>query len=196
MPYSLQYKKYIDKEIKTSKAKLKPRKIYRITSYKYSDGQQKVMTGVNTTLVFATGIYQKKLYCIKVTEIRPDNFFKWLKTVMLKNLKEDDFVDDKLLSNYLIFGEKTGTKLFNTFVKGKTIYKKEPSSFRTYNIDGIKQISEVVLKTDKLASIYGIKHHKDDDTKKEENLDDAKTPKVISEKSPQFDNPIPPLPKG
>lgn len=195
MPYSLQYKKFIDKEVKTSKSKLKPRKLYRITSYTYADGQQKVMSGANTTLIFSTGIYNKKLYCIKITEIRPDNFFRWLKTVMLKNLKEDDFVDDKLLSNYLIYGEKTGTKIFNTFIKGKTIYKKEPSSFRTYNIEGIKQISEVVLKTDKLASIYGIKHHKDANEKKEEDINDSKTPKVESEQPIKTDAPIPPIAK-
>lgn len=196
MPYAIQYKKFIDKEVKTSKSKLKPRKIYRITSYTYADGEQKVMAGINTSYIFATGIYHKKLYGIKLTLIRPDTFFKWLKTIMLKNLKESDFIDAKLLSNYLIYGEKTGTKIFNSYVKGNSIYKKDPSAFRTYNVDGIKQISEVVLKTDKLAEIYGIKLHKDAKEEKEEAIKDSKTPKVESEQPIKSDLPIRPQPKA
>jgi hypothetical protein len=157
MPYSLQYKKLIESEIKVSKSRLKPRKIYKITTYHYADGKQKTLSGANTTYIFCTGIFHKKLYGIKLSLIKPEKFFVWLKNVFKKHLTEEQFTKAEHLSDLLVTSDKTGTKIFNSFLKGKQIYEKDPSAFRTYNIDGIGQVAEVNFKNDVLMASYGLK---------------------------------------
>lgn len=157
MPYSLQYKKLIQSETKVSKSRLKPRKIYKITTYKYSDGHQKTLSGANTTYIFCTGVFHKKLYGIKLSLVKPEKFFTWLKQVFKRHLTEEDFQNHVNLADFLKLSDKAGTKIFNSYLKGKQIYEKEPSAFRTYNIESIGQISEVNLKKEVLMASYGLK---------------------------------------
>ena len=79
MPFSLQYKPLILSEESVSKSQILPRNIYRITSYQYVDGTTKTLSGTKTSIIFAIGITpDKKLTCIKISDIKPDKFFKWL----------------------------------------------------------------------------------------------------------------------
>jgi hypothetical protein len=168
MPYSLQYKKLIESETKVSKSRLKPRRIYKITTYKYADGHQKTLSGANTSYIFCTGVFHKKLYGIKLSLIKPEKFFVWLKQVFKKHLTEAQFADHTNLADILQVADKAGTKMFNSYLKGKQIYEKEPSAFRTYNIESIGQISEITLKKEVLMASYGLKLTETVDTKKEE----------------------------
>ena len=83
MPFSLQYKPFILSEESVSKSQILPRNIYKITSYQYVDGTTKTLSGTKTSIVFAIGITtDKKLTCIKISDIKPDKFFKWFDSFM------------------------------------------------------------------------------------------------------------------
>ena len=61
MSFTLQYKPLIESEKRASKTTLVPRNVYRISSYEFSDGEQKSLTGQNSSLIFLIGIYEKKI---------------------------------------------------------------------------------------------------------------------------------------
>ena len=155
MAFSSQYKPLILSEESVSKSQILPRNIYRITSYQYADGQTKTLSGTTTSIVFEIGVTSdKKLTCIKISDIKPDKFFKWLKPLFKKGLTESDWKAEQKLGQLLILGDKQGSKIFNQFVRSNQIYTKEPTSYRTYNISGIKQIQEIRIKPDILKSYY------------------------------------------
>lgn len=154
MPFTLQYKPLIDSETRASKASIKPRNVYRISSYQYADGEQKSLAGTKSSLIFLIGIYDRKLISLKISEIKPEIFFKWLKTIQLKGLKPEQIAESKSLDELIILDNKPGTKIFDGYVKGKPIYTKKPTPYRTYNLDGVKYIQEVNFKKDILKSFY------------------------------------------
>jgi hypothetical protein len=154
MPFALQYKPLIESETRVSKTLVLPRNVYRINSYKYSDGKQKTLSGTTTTLVFVIGkTPDKKLSCIKISEIKPEKFFKWLQKLYIKGLTEEKWIKAEKLEELLIESDIKGSKIFNSFVKPDTIiYGDNPNIYRTYNLTGIKQIEEVKFKKDVLKS--------------------------------------------
>jgi hypothetical protein len=147
MPFTLQYKRLIEGEENISKTLIRSRNIYRINTYKYTDGVTKTLAGTDSTLVFVIGITPDKLLCcIKISLIKPDVFFKWLKKLFAAGKNEQDVNDAELLEELLIFDTKKGEKIFNQFVKPSPLYRKNPPTYRTYSITGIKNIEKVTLK--------------------------------------------------
>jgi hypothetical protein len=67
MPFSLQYKPFIEKEDPISKILLRPKNIYKIVYYQYVDGTAKTLSGPKTAYVFVIGIYDKRLICLKIS---------------------------------------------------------------------------------------------------------------------------------
>jgi len=142
------YKKYIKKQVPAIKTNLKTRNIYKIESYEYVDGTKKIFRGPDASLVFLVGISpDKKLSVIKFSEVVPDRFFRWLKTmfkssITCKEIKKaigDGEFETLMLSDTMKGGA--------TFSKLKTdgLYKTDPSAFRTYTLKGIKSISYLYL---------------------------------------------------
>jgi hypothetical protein len=156
MPFALQYKPLIESETSVSKTLVLPRNIYRINSYKYSDGKQKTLTGTTSTIVFVIGkTTDKKLSCIKISDIKPERFFKWLSKLYIKGLTEENWNNAEKLEDLIVKADIKGSKIFNTFVKPDAIiYGDNPNIYRTYNLTGIKQIEEVKFKKDVLKSYY------------------------------------------
>ena len=154
MSFALQYKPLIESETSVSKTLVLPRNVYRINSYKYSDGKQKTLSGTTSTLVFVVGkTTDKKLSCIKISEIKPEKFFKWLEKLYIKGLTEENWTKAENLEELLIEADVKGSKIFNSFVKPDAIvYGDNPNIYRTYNLTGIKQIEEVKFKKDVLKS--------------------------------------------
>jgi hypothetical protein len=156
MSFALQYKLLIESETSVSKTLVLPRNVYRINSYKYSDGKQKTLSGTTSTLVFVVGkTTDKKLSCIKISEIKPEKFFKWLEKLYIKGLTEENWTKAEKLEELLIEADVKGSKIFNSFVKPDAIiYGDNPNIYRTYSLTGIKQIEEVKFKKDVLKSYY------------------------------------------
>jgi hypothetical protein len=154
MPFALQYKPLIESENKVSKALIKPGNIYRIMVYKYADGVTKSLSGPTSALIFAIGIYDKQLFCLKLSEIKPEKFFKWLKAVFQKNLTDESFDTSEHLMELLVKADKSGKKLYSSYVKPSTIAKGPINPYRTYNLSGITIVQEVKIKKEILKKYY------------------------------------------
>ena len=148
MPFTLEYDKLVESEKGISKTTLRPRNLYRINSYKYADGTTKSLTGVTSSIVFVFGVTNDKVFCVKANDVRPEKFFEWLKTLLVKNLKNWD--DVKLMEENIILADRPGKSIFNSYIKGKQIYNQNPCPYRTYNLKGIMNIEQIQLKKDAL----------------------------------------------
>jgi hypothetical protein len=153
MPFALQYKLLIESESSISKTMIKPRNIYKINSYKYKDGKTKSLAGVETSLVFIIGISPDKIVsCLKISLIKPDIFFKWLKTLIRAGLNEEELQKAESLDDIILLDNKNGEKIFNQFVKRSRLYLQTPSTYRTYLLKNIKNIEEVKIKKEILLT--------------------------------------------
>jgi len=150
MSFSLQYKPFIEKEDPISKILLRPKNIYKIVYYQYADGVAQTLSGPKTAYVFVIGIYDKKLICLKISEMRPDKFFLWLKTLFQKSLTNEKIDESKRLDEITIRSDRNGNAIFSRYVKGKAIVTQGKNPYRTYNMDGIRQISEITISKDTL----------------------------------------------
>lgn len=146
--FATQYAKYIESEVLVAKNKLQPRNFYKISSYQYANGEKGTFTGPNATLIFLIAISSdRKLYCVKISEIRPEKFFVWLKRLVRPSITCEQIkrhYDNENFEKILIEDTVKGNAVFSK-VKNDAIYKENPSAFRTYNLDGIKQIKTLYL---------------------------------------------------
>jgi hypothetical protein len=158
MSFALQYNQLILSSDRVAKSLIQPKNIYKITSYKYVDGTTKILAGTDTSIVFVTGISpdRKIVTGIKITLVRPDIFFNWLRKLFQKGLTEESFKDNLELSELLIKSDKQGKALFNSFIKGSTLYRQSESPYRTYTMAGIKNIEKVFFKTELLKKAAGL----------------------------------------
>jgi hypothetical protein len=153
MPFALQYKPLIESESSTSKTLIRPRNIYKINNYKYKDGITKSLAGFETSLVFIIGISPEKVVsCLKITLIKPDLFFKWLKKLVRAGLSEEEMKNTESLEDLIILDNKDGKKIFNQFVKPSRLYIQNPPAYRTYLLKNIKNIEEVRIKKEILLN--------------------------------------------
>lgn len=136
MPFTLRYKDLIESEQSVTKSKIKAHDVYRIDSYKYADGTTKTLLGTKSALIFVLEIKDKKVFCLKISEVEPKKFFQSLKLYFNRALTEEKFDNAK--------------RLHEVLVKSKIINKKIP--FRTYNLDGIKKVEEIYFKKEVLKS--------------------------------------------
>ena len=157
MPFSQLYKPLIQSERSVSKTLIKPRNIYKIQSYEYADGTQKSFIGIHTAYVFVIGIYDKKVNCIKISEVRPQIFTAWFKTVLRKRLNAKTIDESQMLSEIVVRGNFTGNSFFQPKVKPTQIYKQPIPIYRTYILQNIKQIKEINLKKQYIKDLLGIK---------------------------------------
>ena len=153
MQFSLQYKPLIESESSLSKTMIRPRNIYKINSYKYKDGVTKSLAGFETSIVFVIGISPEKVVsCLKITLIKPDLFFKWLKKLVRAGLSEEEMKNTESLEDLIIVDNKDGNKIFNQFVKPSRLYIQNPPAYRTYLLKNIKNIEEVKIKKEILLN--------------------------------------------
>lgn len=152
--FSRQYKQFIQKEERISRTLIEPNNVYRISTYKYSDGKTRSLRGVDETLIFVTGIYKKTIYGLKLSKLKPNYFFEWGK----KFINQPDVLnEDKALiefSELSSIQDVTGDRFYNTYVKNSGILKKPQIPFRSYTVSGIKYVSKVYFKKEILESYY------------------------------------------
>jgi hypothetical protein len=152
--FSRQYKQFIQKEERVSRTRIEPNNVYRISTYKYSDGKTRSLKGVDETLIFVTGMYKKTIYGLKLSKIKPNHFFEWTKKIVSQKdvLNEDvELIKFSQLSPPI---DMTGDRFYNTYVKNSAILKKPQIPYRSYKLEGIKYVSEVYFKKEILESYY------------------------------------------
>jgi hypothetical protein len=176
MPYASQYMQYVEAEVPVSRTLVRPRNIYRIKNYTDVDGKSHSYTGNKSAIVFVIGIAEKKLWCVRLTDVRPVQFWNWMKPMLKKNLVINDKV--KRLEDILVTDTKNGKKIFENFVKTKQIYNLEPNVFRTYNLNGVNLIEELKFDLNFLKSYFKLKSEEIDSKYDDPKAEANKTEKV------------------
>jgi hypothetical protein len=139
------------------KGNLQPYGVYKISTYKYADGNKERLAGSEETIIFVTGIYQKKVSALKLSNIPPANFFKWFK----KLTKSDTLVNESFnlpQTAFYDFGEmfdRGGERLYTGYIKNNRDFVAKGAAYRTYNLDGIQYSTEIFFKQDTLKQYYG-----------------------------------------
>ena len=142
---------------RVSKGNIKPYGVYKISTYKYADGNKERLAGSEETIIFVTGIYQKKVSALKLSNIPPANFFKWFK----KLTKSDNVVKTALTLPQIglyDLGEpfdNGGDRVYNGYIKNNRDFVAKGAAYRTYNMDGIQYSTEIFFKQDTLKQYYG-----------------------------------------
>lgn len=141
------------KRVQKGYLKLNPRNFYRVSRYEYADGDVKSLTGNNSSLIFVLGVHDEKVNCIKLNEVELEVFKRWFPTMLKPTIKTEDVDSMEMTSDLIIDSDRSGKTLFESKVKGKTIYNKNPRPYRTYNLDGLQYIQEMKLKSEVLKEM-------------------------------------------
>ena len=141
------------KRVQKGYLKLNPRNFYRVSRYEYADGDVKSLTGNNSSLIFVLGVHDEKVNCIKLNEVGLEIFMRWFPTILKPTIKDEDVDSMEMISDLIIDGDRSGKTLFESKVKGKSIYNLNPRPYRTYNLDGLQYIQEMKLKNETLKDM-------------------------------------------
>jgi hypothetical protein len=176
MPYAAQYAQFVEAEIPVSKTLLRPRNIYKLKSYTDVHGVVHNYNGSKAAYIFVIGIANQKVYALKISDLRPPIFWRWMKAI----IKPGVIIDDKIkrLEDVLLKDTKPGVKLFENFIKSRSIYNIEPSAYRTYDIKGISSIVEAKIDLNYLKIQYNLKSEKANSEYDDPKVDSKKTVKV------------------
>jgi hypothetical protein len=152
MNYAPQYRGYIDVGSRVSKTDIKPYGIYKISTYKYADGDSQTLRGTEETLIFVTGIYQRKVSAIKLSNVQPIKFLNWLKRVVgVNSYTEGKKRIDELKTPF----DNGGTRIYDSYIRNNKDFVAKGAAYRTYNLDGIQYATEVFLNEKTLKQYYG-----------------------------------------
>ena len=152
MNYAPQYRGYIDMGDRISKTDIKPYGIYKISTYKYADGDRQTLRGTEETLIFVTGIYQRKVSAIKLSNVEPIKFLNWLKRVVgVNSYTEGKKRIDELKTPF----DMGGTRIYDSYIRNNKDFVAKGAAYRTYNLDGIQYATEVFLNEKTLKQYYG-----------------------------------------
>ena len=152
MNYASQYRGYIDVGSRISKTDIRPYGIYKISTYKYADGDSQTLKGTEETLIFVTGIYQRKVSAIKLSNVQPIKFLNWLKRVVgVNSYTEGKKRIDELKTPFDI----GGNRIYDSYIKNNRDFVAKGAAYRTYNLNGIQYATEVFLNEKTLKQYYG-----------------------------------------
>lgn len=159
MNYTLKYKGMMDKGERVAKTQIQPYGLYKISTYKYTEGKRTTLRGDDETLIFVTGIYQKKVSALKLSNIEPTKFLNWFK----KLSKGDDdtlFEDMDTNAKIPLYELATpldsgGNKVYDSYIKNNVHFVAKGAAYRTYNLGGIQYATEFYLKPNVLKKYYG-----------------------------------------
>ena len=75
--YTRQYKAFLKPERRVPRSQIRPRNIYRITTYR--GGDPITRTGDDARYVFVIGVINEKVHCIKLNPIKPIDFTMFIR---------------------------------------------------------------------------------------------------------------------
>jgi hypothetical protein len=151
MPYTRQYEQFLKPEVRVSRSQIRPRNIYRISTY--AGGDPATKTAEQARYVFVIGKVENKIHCIKLNEIRPVDFTKFINRLRDKRIPiESDQALDELLKKFT----KDGRQLFETYVKkNPKVYLSEKPNYRTYILENIQYCYEIRFEDGFLRQLFG-----------------------------------------
>jgi hypothetical protein len=151
MTFIKQYKEILKPEVRVSRNDIRPRNIYRISTYKGSTPITK--TGEETRLVFVIGrIGNDKIHCIKLNDIRPLYFTQFINKLRDKRLPVPS---DAPLESILKTFSRDGKLLFENHVKNNPkIYSSTLSTYRVYSLKDIVNVYEMRFEDEILQEMF------------------------------------------
>jgi len=148
LDYTEKWIQLLKSEKRISRSSIKPRKLYRISVYRKGDPD------FQKRFVFVIGFNrgEKKIDCLKLNNINPIHFIKFLNVIKDNRIKITEDLDlNQILMNFPI----NGKKLFEKHIKpNKLIYSKDIDSYRVYKLDKITYISEVSFEDDVFMGLF------------------------------------------
>ena len=151
--YTRQYTKLLRPEKRIPRGQLKPRNIYRITTYK--GGNPPTKQAGEARYIFVIGIVGNKLHCIKLNPINPLHF-----TTLIAKLrdKRTELSSNLRLELMLKKFDRTGQNLFEAYIKNNgNLYRKDFNNYRTYILEKITNVYEIRFEQDVLQNLFGEK---------------------------------------
>ena len=153
--YINQYLEFLKPERRVAKNQMKQGNIYRIVRYGNDTAR-----GISARYVFVIGkVVDKgniKVHCIKINNVKPPFLIDLLKR--LRDKSKPITKDYKDLSSLLKSFDAQGKRLFEGFIKNnRAVYSRSLGNYRTYFIDQIQYVSEVVLEFEELGNLLSEK---------------------------------------
>jgi len=150
MSYTRQYKSFLKPEKRISRSQIKPRNIYRITTYKGGDPITK--SGEEARYVFVIGIVDGKAHCIKLNDIKPLDFTNFINKLRDKRIP---IGSDQMLMLLLKKFSVDGKSLFESYVKNNSkVYSSKLGNYRTYLLESIQNVYEIRFEEDFLRELF------------------------------------------
>ena len=146
------YRGLLESGNRVAKQAITPYGIYKISTYNYVDEGRQTLKGPEETLIFVTGIYQRKVSALKLSNIEPLKFLNWLKKIVGANSYNEGMKRiDELKSPFDI----GGNRIYDTYIRSNKDFVAKGAAYRTYNLDGIQYATEMFLNEKTLKQYYG-----------------------------------------
>ena len=150
MAFTRQYKSFLKPERRIPRSQIRPRNIYRITTYK--GGEPATRSGEDARYIFVIGIVANKVHAIKLNPIRPIDFTNFIGKLRDKRIP---IGSDQALELLLKRFSKDGSSLFESYVKNNSkLYSRSLSNYRTYILDSIVNVYEIRFEEDVLKRLF------------------------------------------
>lgn len=150
MAYTRQYKSFLKPEKRVPRSQIRPRNIYRITTYRGGDPPTK--RGEEERYIFVIGIVGNKVHAIKLNPIKPLDFTSFINKLRDKRIP---IGSDQSLELLLKKFSKDGNSLFESYVKTNSrIYSPSLKNYRTYLLDSIVNVYEIRFEEDFLRELF------------------------------------------
>jgi hypothetical protein len=150
MAFTRQYKSFLRPEKRIPRSQIRPRNIYRITTYR--GGEPPTRSGEDARYVFVIGIVNDKVHAIKLNPIRPIDFTNFIGKLRDKRIP---IGSDQALELLLKRFSKDGSSLFESYVKNNSkIYSRSLSNYRTYILSSIVNVYEIRFEEDVLRRLF------------------------------------------
>lgn len=150
MGYTRQYKTFLRPERRISRSQIRPRNIYRITTYR--GGEPATKGGEDARYIFVIGIVDNKVHAIKLNPIKPIDFTMFINKLRDKRIP---IGSDQALELLLKKFAKDGSGLFESYIKNNSkIYSASLKNYRTYLLSNIVNVYEIRFEEDFLRGLF------------------------------------------
>lgn len=150
MAFTRQYKTFLRPERRISRSQIRPRNIYRITTYR--GGEPATKSGEDARYIFVIGIVDGKVHAIKLNPIKPVDFTNFINKLRDKRIP---IGSDQALELLLKKFSKDGNSLFESYVKNNSkVYSKSLKNYRTYLLSSIVNVYEIRFEEDFLRELF------------------------------------------
>ena len=150
MAFTRQYKTFLRPERRVPRSQIRPRNIYRITTYR--GGEPATKGGEDVRYIFVIGIVGNKVHAIKLNPIKPIDFTNFIGKLRDKRIP---IGSDQSLELLLKKFSKDGNALFESYIKNNTkLYSRSLGNYRTYILNSIVNVYEIRFEESFLRSLF------------------------------------------